>query len=361
MLQWRHNLIVIGLLLTEVRIGGVPIRSPIISILTWLAYRPLPALLLAALAGSYITAGSVSVGLEKANELTYLIITLGAIVCASLSVEIRWSLLSLYGYLFFTLYALQIIGLFPLIDLFVLDAARYTGTTTGLSSEPSFSSWMLFILLCHSVAQHRRIPFSLILATLTAFVFGASINNLSILLVLSVTTILCSIAINGRRLPDIYIVVLVTLLPIAVDIAMRMSGLGLGHLILQELRSWRELSHFSSIYGAGLAHPPAFGEYSERIYEGQKALGGAVFYWIESPWSLFALQCLEFGLVPAVVFSLIIWRLFYVPTRSGILSGIQVTLFLCALFLAPKWAVYLLINPLKLGVLDRRDSAMRKL
>jgi hypothetical protein len=118
-------------------------------------------------------------------------------------------------------------------------------------------------------------------------------------------------------------------------------------LLLVNFKSWRELSHFSSIIGSSILNLPNFGEYDQLIYQGQAFLEGKVHYWINKPWSFFALQSLELGVLPALIFYILVWKNYNLKKQNSMDNALQCTCFLIALIFGPKWAVYYLINPFK--------------
>jgi hypothetical protein len=117
--------------------------------------------------------------------------------------------------------------------------------------------------------------------------------------------------------------------------------------------SWREISMYSSIYGADLIGPFSGGiEWQDIIEDGQKIIGqgSVVEYWLIWPWSLFSMLLCEFGLLPTFLIIFLVGRkLNHIWNKKPYLRPRLkwfTASFIIGFFLAPKWCVYFLFFPL---------------
>lgn len=345
--RFEGLLVLFGVLMSELRIAGIPLRTPVIALGVLCYKKPLLLLLVIQALLVYFLFDFDAVGFQKSNSLTYAIITIGAFICVQGSsyITARQINFALTGLII--IYLSQIMGMFPFTDVFVLEPDFYANRATGLSSEPSFTTWMALFLILNYYAVCGRLNILIYIIVAIHLLFGALINTLMVISLTFSIVLFSTITINKKALPMTVITALTLFIPLFLDILLRYFGTGLGHLMLYELRSWREISNFSSFWGASWVTLPAYGDYAETIYRGQMVLSGEYQVWINKPWSFFALQCVELGKIPALLIFFGLWRLFYIKTENHVKNGLQVAIYSFAIFLGPKWVVFLLINPFK--------------
>jgi len=345
-----NKISLIGILLTELKFFGIPLRTPLI-LLGISAYRnPITTIILTLSLLLYVILSGLDVIFAKSNALTYMIITSGAILCSMLRSSLSAKNIDIGLSIIFVLSLLQIFGIYTIEMFFMFEDERalYHGRPKGLSSEPSFSAWMICYLLISRYAVAKSIGVLGYCVLVLHLIFGAMLTFVLVGIILLISYIYCNVKFNEFNLPIYPFVWGCLLFPFTLDILLRFYiGKGLGELLLVNFESWRELSHFSSIIGSSILNLPNFGEYEQLIYQGQAFLEGKVHYWINKPWSFFALQSLELGILPALIFYLLIWKNYNQKNQNSMDNAMQCTCFLIALIFGPKWAVYYLINPFK--------------
>lgn len=338
---------ILGIILTEIRVMGIPIRTPLIALGGFLIQGPLFSFLVLILAIAYFLSSPVDLDFAKSNALTFLVISTGAIVCAKSrtwlsEAPIKFSLLFLL-----VLSILQVLGISPLESLFVLDPAFYRGRPTALSSEPSFAVWMIFYLVLIRYTRFGRFGKLGWSSLLVHLFWGATFTVILVLIVFAASLAYSRVVTKSRFLLGLFFVLLSIAVPLCIDIYMRLNGLGLGEFSLIQFRSWRELSHFSSVLGANWISFPKFGDYSSLMWEGQEWGNRPIYEWISFPWSLFGLWSLEFGRLASFIFLTVVWSLYYRPVNSKLEFATMLTFFVIAWVFGPKWIVYMLIFPLR--------------
>lgn len=364
--------IIFGILLTELKILGLSIRSPLLSFLmVGVRFWPRCVVILGILgiyAYPFLSTEDI-LSLSKLNILTFTLIVFGAYLLFTLSLKNSFSqkstlrMITAVPIFFFILTALQIIQLSFWEEYFVDFATPTYPRTTGLSSEPSFFANMLFyffMLYQSFLGKNKLILFVFLILFLSTW----TLTLPALFLVLFLVLFTFRLRIGGLKVKPMFLIFLVPCFMLLADQAyVILTKEHLGSFLLQATGSWRELSTYASLYGADLVGPFSGGlEWSDTIHNGQRAMGqGSVAErWLVWPWSLFSMLLCEFGLIPTfLIVGLVGRKLNNVWNRKPYLRPKLkwfTASFIIGFFLAPKWCVYFLFFPLMIKADEKKLS-----
>lgn len=352
----------LGILLTELKLFGLPIRSPVLSLVQFNRRYVAQVIGITVVVVAYLlaVAGELSFEFEKGNQIIFAIITLGAFAAVHRPFVIRTDRLErTVGVILFVFLVLAITQRFMTlswtVDLFVLQPDKMRGSATGLSSEPSFFAWMagyFFVISQLARPGVRQLGYVVMFAVV---LLTATLTSLVIIMIYWAMLGLCSVTMHGRQASLGLMLTLVFAVPLFVDLVLiSFSGSGIGVFTLEQFNSWREVSYFSAIYGAELIGPFSGGDnWSDAIYAGQsfQSAGSLNFAWLAYPWSLSSMWLCELGVIPTILLVALLWNIFARGYLHAIEPGdhraraVACALFVMGVFLAPKWCVYYLLNP----------------
>lgn len=351
----------IGILLIELKLFGLSLRTPILSFIFFdarLIAKTIPVLGLSLIYGLLFLEDLD--GFYKVNILTFTLITFGAWVMLMLSFSKIYSrplvlkIIKLSPIFFLILIIFQIFNLGFWVGLFAEEGLVFYPRSSGLSSEPSFFSNMIFyffiLYFCFCIKNKYLIGFVFILlflstmsATLVVyfgllfFVFGffkLKIGRLKVTPKIVIFAVLISLIVLERFF---YVV----------------SQESLSHLSLDLTGSWREVSLYAAIYGSNFIGPFSGGiDWSENLSLGQRLIsnGNDVREWIVWPWSIFSMLLCELGVLPSLIILAylghhlnVIW--YRDIARRSTIKWYTLSVVI-GLFFAPKWCVYFFFFPL---------------
>lgn len=364
--------IIFGILLTELKIVGLSIRSPLLSFLmVGVRFWPLCFVILGVLgvyAYPFLSTEDI-LSLSKLNILTFTLIVFGGFILFTLSLKNTFSqkstlrMIKAVPILLFILTALQIMQ-FSFWEEYFVDLGTLTyPRTTGLSSEPSFFANMLFyffMLYQSFVGKNKLIMFVFLMLFLSTW----TLTLPALFLVLFLVLFTFRLKLGGLKVTPMFLILLFPCLMLLADQAyVIFTNERLGSVLLQATGSWRELSTYASLYGADLVGPFSGGlEWSDIIHNGQRAMGqGSVSEpWLVWPWSLFSMLLCEFGLIPTFLIVGLVGRklnnLWH--RKPGLRPKLKwfTASFIIGFFLAPKWCVYFLFFPLMIKADEKQMS-----
>lgn len=351
----------LGILLIELKVFGISLRSPLLSFI--LSGRKIWRKVVVAALASLVYLSfflDTSMTITKLNILTFVVSVFGAWVMYNLSISknnsnaLSINLIKTLPLLFLLLVILQIVGFGAWVPLFSENYQDFYPRVSGLSSEPSFFANMLmfsFILYLGNCRKDR-----LLYSAIFGFLFLATSSwTLPIYFVLSAfVLVLFKIKLGRIKVTPLFVLILI---PISLIIFERLFFLFAGSSLVHELfkfnPSWREISIFSSIYGADIIGPFSGGEsWGESLISGQNELVGSsdVLSWIVWPWSFFSMLLLEFGLVPTAIIIYLLGRqlnIIWHRDKNSRNALRWYTVSLCiGIYLAPKWCVYFFFYPI---------------
>ena len=352
---------ILGILLIELKVYGISLRTPLLSFIfsgreLW-GKILLAALLSLAYASLFLDS---SISIAKVNIITFVVTVFGAWVMLQLSISKNTSnalvinSIKIIPILFLFLVILQILDFGIWVPLFSENYKDFYPRVSGLSSEPSFFANMLFFafILYFGNCRKDRLMYSAIFGFM--FFATASWSVAIYFLLLAFVLVLFKFKLGRIKVTPLFILILVPISLIMVErLFFFFSGESLTHEIFKFNPSWREISFFSSIYGADMIGPFSGGEgWEESLIRGQSTLASSfdIMTWIVWPWSFFSMLLVEFGIIPtAIIIFLIGLQINVIWHRDKNLRNDLrwYTAGLCiGIFLAPKWCVYFFFYPI---------------
>ena len=355
----------LAVLLTELKLFGVPLRTPILAFFPNSRFSVVGALFL-------LAAGAIYLGLflertvlfQKSDALLFAIISIGAVYFGvflrfSIDAKTLRSIIRIVFLLFTLLSLSQAFSLLPPLNslvefLFQLQGYSFGSRASGFSAEPSFFVWIsaYFILLAQLCGRRERVFCWMIWAIVTYT--SQSITALFLPIAYGFISLLFSFRVGNLRLSVVVgLVAVLAVLFIADRIVYLLNDYGLGWFTYINLGSWRELSTFSGIYGSSLISSPSGGElWGVRMFEGQTTQAPSVYTaasWLQSPWSLAAMWSLEFGFLATTLLILLIAKnqssITFVNVARKRRCSVLVAACFFGLILAPKWCVFFFLIP----------------
>jgi len=351
----------LGILLIELKVFGISLRTPLLSFI-FLGRKLWGKVLVAALVSlAYLSLFlDTSITITKVNALTFVVSVFGAWMMFNLSISKNISnapsinLIKTLPVLFLLLVLLQIFGFDAWVPLFSEDYQNFYPRVSGLSSEPSFFANMLMFSLILYLGNCRKDR--LLYSAMFGFMFLATSSwSLPIYCALSAfVLVLFKIKLGRIKVTPLFVLILV---PISLIILERLfflfAGSSLSHELLKSTSSWREISIFSSIYGADIIGPFSGGNrWAELILSGQNELVSSTDFvsWVVWPWSFFSMILLEFGMVPTAIIIYLLGRqlnIIWHRDKNSRNALRWYTVSLCiGLYFAPKWCVYFFFYPI---------------
>ncbi len=351
----------LGILLIELKVFGISLRTPLLSFLTvgkklW-GELLLAGLVCIAYAGIFLDS---LISFSKVNILTFVLIVFGFWVMFRLSISKNHtnkhlqSIIKILPIFFLLLVILQIIGLGFWIPAFGENVLNFYPRTSGLSSEPSFFANMVFFTLILYIGCCRKNRYLYCLIFSLIFLSTASFSLIIYLILLVCIKIVFKLKVGSLKPTPLFILLLVPLSLVMVERGFyTIADASLTHELFKYNPSWREISLFSSIYGANIIGPFSGGEYwGEILITGQSTMvkNDELMTWIVWPWSLFSMLLCELGVIPTFLLIIFIgYRLNIIWFRQRQLrSHLKwYTVSICiGMFLAPKWCVYFFFYPI---------------
>ena len=354
--------IIFGILLTELKLFGVSLRSPLLSFLT-LGPKFWPKIFLfLSVFGIYAYQFSNVddiLSLSKLNILTFTIVCFGACLLFTLSVSESFSqqptlnAVKVVPIFFLLITFLQLLQLSFWEEYFSEISRSIYPRSTGLSAEPSFFANMLFyffILYQGCVGNSKAITCIFFILSISTW----SMTLVVFLIVLALILFAFRLRYGKLKVTPLFLIIVFPLLFLLADqVYFILANESLAFFLYKATGSWREISMYSSIYGADLIGPFSGGiKWQDIIQDGQKIIGqgSVVEYWLIWPWSLFSMLLCEFGLLPTFLIIFLVGRKLnhfwnkkpYLRPRLKWFTAS----FIIGFFLAPKWCVYFLFFPL---------------
>jgi hypothetical protein len=350
----------IGILLIELKVFGVSLRTPIISFLAleyrlWLKCLPVIIFLVVYL---NIFNGNI-IHYEKVNILTFIVINFGAWMMFLMSVSKIYSIQVIHIFLKFTpilflaLIFLQGLNLGLWVDYFSDISDDFYPRSSGLSSEPSFFANMIFYFFLLYFAYCHKNLYLYYLVFFVLFVSTLSVTIFIYLMIMAFVLLLFRIKLGSLKITPLFILILVPCLMIALERAVYfIFGFSLSHLTYDITGSWREISVYSSFYGASYFGPFSGGEWDAVLEHGQQYLNenNSPVHWITWPWSFFSMLLCEFGIIPSIIvvyfFGRTLNKIWYENTQLRPALKWFTLSVVIGLYFAPKWCIYYLFSPI---------------
>lgn len=353
--------VIFGILLTEIKVLGLSLRSPLLSFL----FAPtklfkqiiLPSLVLLFYV-FFVASGDVNL-LEKSNITVFFISLFGFFVMFSISFFITQNKKLEYGInfvilIFILMSLLQLLGYNFWINFFGADIGQKS-RSTGFSSEPSFFANMLFYFYLVSLISFKNNKIIYTFVFFFLLFLTKSLTAVSYLLVLISIFLLFKIRLGQFRINPFLMIIIFPFLLVIINIYYTfICGNTLPLDLYLKTGSWRELSTYSAFHGAQLIGPFSGGqEWSDILNIGSNKLINKLDYnlsWVVWPWSLFAMLLCEIGILPTFLILCIcgkrINRFWYKYPEIRNNCYIYSISFIVGMFLAPKWCVYYFFLPL---------------
>jgi hypothetical protein len=351
----------IGILLIELKLFGLSLRTPILSFIFFdarLIAKMIPVLGLTFIYGLFFFEDLD--GFSKVNVLTFTLIIFGTWVMIILSFSKIYSrpmvlnIIKFSPIFFFTLVVFQFLNLGFWVGLFSQEYLVFYPRSSGLSSEPSFFSNMLFyfFILFFSFCKKNRYLIGLVFLLL--FLSTMSTTLVAYFGLLCFVFGVFKLKIGRFKVTPQVVIFAVLLSLICVErLFYFISQESLSHLSLDLTGSWREVSLYAAIYGSNFIGPFSGGiDWSESLSVGQRFLsnGNDVREWIVWPWSIFSMLLCEIGVLPSLILLAYLGhhlnRVWYRDiARRSTLKWYTLSVVI-GLFFAPKWCVYFFFFPL---------------
>jgi hypothetical protein len=345
---------ILGLLLTEIKILGLAIRSPILSFYTKKTKDIIFGIFLLCVCIVYFLFFDQEVSFEKGNLITFIVVSFGGIFLFYRSPFVydyevlrRYTLRIYVGFAIFSIWQMHS---FTFLDnFFAINKSQFFGRASGLSGEPSFFVWMAgyFFIIGQLFDRNTKI---LSYVFIGVILFTTRSTTAIFIPIIYLIFKLCN-NIKLFKKDRISIVILSILLLVIIDRVFYFFNLGgLGFLTLKYLGSWREMSNFSALFSSELIGPFSGGSlWGEYIIKGQyyQIPDHGINFWITQPWSFFSMWAVEIGIIPTITIIYILGRRFFkrMQIYNESESSVFMSFIFIALFLAPKWCVYFFILP----------------
>jgi hypothetical protein len=347
-------LYLLGVLLTEIKVLGISLRSPLLLFVQFVFSHFIYFVVLFTLLYAYVLLDS-EFQLNKSNAVILFVVTLGALFLSR--VDATFDPVKLGRMLIFVYIGLSILSIMQLLGLGGSVTSLFIVTevvdarATGLSGEPSFFAWMATYFILIGYALNLRI--ASILFFVLIVVFTESVSLLAAPIIYMYAFII--VRILKRRFKNsmfIHLIIMI-FIPIVLERVLHLFfGISLGDLSLEYLSSWREISIFSSIYSSELIGSFSRGsDWGESILQGQFYIlkDGDVMAWINTPWNLLSMWLIEFGVIFSLVFIYTMCKnqknIHKIYTTNRTYTA-HLSLYFIGLFLAPKWAVFFFLMPI---------------
>jgi len=344
-------MVLLSILLTELKVFGVSLRSPMVSIVLSVKKNVYLFLLLTVLSALYLKLGGGVYGYDKNNLLTFVVISFGLLYVTFMKKRlmghyaIKKSLTVVYILFLFVGFiewlGVDLIGSLFRVGPFIAKRA------SGFSGEPSFFATMsfYFYLLGRLYESHKTMYLNIYIGII-------------FLLSMSFSIILYGVIFFGLMIMDKVLILskdkmkyqlmgfVVLILFFCLDfLAESVTGQRISVYSLFEHGSWRMFSDYAVLNSANFFKYPTFGDgWDQIIANGQYKLVGGVYRWITQPWSLFSMYVVEFGLIMAcfIYITLLGYSLRFMKRSQYVLV---VTLVVLGFFFVPKWCVYYFFIP----------------
>ena len=340
---------VISILLTELIIGGVSLRTPI-GLLICVKYSSLVVVSLY-LFFLFFVYGNMTLP-PSFNFIIFFVCSTAYLVIARVQMtETVWErrLIKIVIVTLLIISVFQVMNIHFLTHLFSSYFENFNGRASGLSAEPSFFAWSLTFFVAHAYANRSIQGSTVVLILLACFLTSMSFTVLIIIIIFSISTV-------GSRLSrTIYIPVLVLL--ISYHVAERIlfvSDIGFLENFYSATGSWREISHFLAIYGGEIIGPFSGGlSWADQMNNaGGLVIGDELnLSWIVWPWSFSSMVALEMGHLALLCF--VCWVLIGCRGYEPDVRKRTVCIFLIfsGILFVPKWMVfYFLLPRLRRGI-----------
>jgi len=343
----------LGILLTEIKLFGVPLRAPLLVFIPTTAQQLKVAaiLVLIALGGYVVQLGSAFDGIEKTNELVMIVIFYGFfyfVISSPRPFALKDLQVYVVGSLFFLLAisALQFVNLFPFTDRFLMYYKDWN-RTSGLSGEPSFFAVMFFYLWILAYSFNLISRSYLVVGIALAYILSRAHTFIELFTILAVCHIFFSSRVKNWKYSAVILVLFFPCAYYLIDlIYFQFTEQRVGEYLLLEHASWRHLSHYSAMFSANILDVPNLGTtWHLDIQDGQQNYINRSYWWLIWPWNFFSVLILEFGILLALVISIVVLTFRFRKYHDQQLKVGVATLFLCGLFITPKWAVYYFFFP----------------
>lgn len=351
----------IGILLIELKLFGVALRAPVISFLLFdarIIAKIFPIFGILILYGWYFIDGIN--GFSKVNILTFIVIIFGAWVMLTLSFSKIYSRNTVLGIVkfspifFLTLVILQLMGFAVWVDYFSEEGLVIYPRSSGLSSEPSFFSNMLFyfflLYFCFCKKNKFIIGFLFILLFLSTFSVTLVVYTIFMLFVFGLFKLRFG---RINITPNIVLVTVFISLIFVERLLFLAFQESISHFTFNIAGSWREISIYSAIYGSDMIGPFNGGtDWADTLIEGQRFLSddNNIKTWVVWPWSMLSMLLCEIGVIPTLGFIAFIGHRLNTIWCGRVVSQRVVKWYtlstVIGIFLAPKWCVYFFFFPL---------------
>lgn len=369
--------VLFGFLLIELKVYGVFLRAPVISFLLIGRKYWFKAALMALFCISYalivFDLESVVV-VSKLNIFTFCIIVFGAWTMMLLSISKSFprarilNAIKFMPFFFLLLSVMQVAGLGFWIPYFSDRAADYYPRTSGLSSEPSFFANMIFYFLVLFFGCCQKNQWILSTVFLLLFLSTSSWTVTIYFLVTVFVLSLFKIKYREFRSTPLFVLFIIPFLLVFIErFYSIIIGSSMVHDFFQISSSWREVSLFSSIYGAQLFGPFSGGEnWGLSLLAGQSMLvaKGEIISWVVWPWSMFSMLLSEIGIFPTFVLILAVGkklnRIWYEkPSVRKALVWYTASISI-GFYFAPKWCIYFFFFPLFYALTKSNKNSFNK-
>lgn len=339
---------VISILFTEIIIFGVPIRSAI-GLFLFVTWKSLSAMLsyFIILLFLYTDLNTFS----NFNFVIFFVCTTSFIVFSRVRMLDKIKERNIINYVITGLIILGTLQVFQ-INFFTQFFSNYynsfIGRASGLSSEPSFYSWTIAFFVFHSFAI-RKVGFIGLISILTyTFLISFSVTIIFIGIVFAVCFVLAHFS-KTIYLPTLTFLLCYHLL----ERIFFASGFDFLENLYNLTGSWREISHFLSLYGSDFIGPFSGGlDWPDQIYKANNYLFHNNFQlpWIVWPWSFSAMVSLELGYVGLFLF--LVWILIGCRTRVDdvFIRSVSIFLIVSGFLFVPKWMVFYFVLPRLRGI-----------
>lgn len=251
----------------------------------------------------------------------------------------------------FIILCLQLAGYHQIAEFYVTRNYNIE-RLVGFSSERSFFSYTLFWLACTVLVFKNFLKsfdflklLFMIVAVLILFCWPgppATIGFIVALLFFVFTLYrLCS---NPH-----VVCFLVIGFYLFIGVVLNLVGWSFDLMTMHVFGSWREIGFFSAIRGSNLLQV-SFGDWANVLAQGYPSghVSNASLSWISQPWSFFSVMVAELGFIPGCIISICLWRSYWQSGETKVVGAIQISLFCSYILFAPKWMLFLLVNPVKM-------------
>lgn len=334
---------VISILLTELIVVGLPLRTPV-GLMLCIKYSAFVAVL-AYSCLLFLIYWDMPLP-PSFNFIIFFVCSIAYLVIARVQMtETIWErrLINFVLIALLMISVLQAINIHIFTHLFSSYHENFVGRASGLSAEPSFFAWSLTFFVVHAYANRSIGGASVFMILLACFLTSRTVTVLMIILIFSICIVV------SRLSRKIYIPVLVLLIFYhLVERILFVSDIGFLDNLYRTTGSWREISHFLGIYGAEFIGPFSGGlTWADQMNNAEGFVVGDALNltWIVWPWSFSSMVALEMGHLALIGF--IFWLVIGCRRRVPDVRKRTVCIFLIfsGLVLVPKWMVFYFLLP----------------